>query len=369
MIRGVLGAVIALAPLSSVAGVSMYLAEAEYWSHTNNRASCLAMTYGTTEGIVAWRVLIGEDMPYHFDGIDNYLLFGISMPDVSPVVVFDSTLWPHLTDLEVKFEVITTDDLNTWVTVSHSCYVKNIAGLFSDPTLKFAGKDALVSGYEAMNYDTMVREDEWDYVDYFQDIQHMTAADLNVHGNTMSHKDGNTNPSITFMTFAELIDTGNQSVEPIEQKIGSGLPPFNSTHWPPFQFVHLNSCNCGERTEWAGYLHPNKNTYSANLVEDQALLAYTVYTYDDFHDEMSIALMNILTQGYAVHFGRQNIYIQGETFVSDEEGGEFRLVALADITLLGDSTTRLTTVHTGTLASPASDDLGEPKRHFRLEGE
>lgn len=348
-------------------GVDLSIDRPGYWSHTNSRVVVSAVPTGGTQGIIAWAVQVGYDVPYMYDGSMLWYQYGLSEAEVGFTIMFDSTQWQSGDDLEVTFSVKTTSNPTQWQSISHTATIWNVAGIYSDPQLQFDGRQILEDGYDGMNYQSFVRDGEWDFDQYKEDLLNTTAIDLNVHGNTMTHGDGLINPE-EWIGFGEYANPNNQTTEPIEEKIGEGLPPFNSGG-PPLQFVHLNACNCGEDDRWEQILYPGMNAYSASQIEDQAILAYTVFTGDAWHDEMSDALMEMLTAGDAVYFGRLNIYDRGETYVSDTDGGTWRLIELADMVIFGDQTTRLTTVYTGTLFSPEDDDIGEPKRHYRMIAE
>lgn len=264
---------------------------------------------------------------------------------INPIIMFDSTdAWSHLDELEVKLEVKTTDSPTVWITAAHECFVKNKAGIYSDPSLARDGETTLVNGYASMNYDTWVRHDPWTIATYFTDILQLSAVDLNVHGNSTSHNDGNP----TSYDFATVSDYS----APLSSKIGAGLPPFNTSKWPPLNFVHYNACEVGKSPSWVGVLYPGQNFYSLGVIEDQAVMAYNVFTLDTYHDETSDALMGELTAGYTLYHAKYELENCGEIYVRDTIGGVDRLIEVDDIVILGDITTRLTSVYTGTNVNP-----------------
>lgn len=340
-----LGVIVGMAALTAQAGVDIDLDQPEYWSSTNSRVVGQAECNGTTLGIIEARIRIGNDVVWSWVALDWPIQ--MYLPIVWQTVMFDSTRWPNMSNLTVVFEVKTTDNSN-WQSASHTKYVKNAVGLYTDPDLQHPGIGILTQEYGSINYGVTYRHD-WTIGFYFDDVLTMNALDLNVHGLRDCHYDGDE---------ATNTDAGQGRIFPNDyttefaSKIGTGLPPFNSTKWPAINFMHLNACECGKGS-WSEALFPNKNYYSANQIENQAVLAYKCFTLDTEHDDHSQYLMEKLTAGRTVLQAAQYLVDCEEIQVKTNENDFFsRLLTEADIAVFGDGNTRLTTVYTGDSSNP-----------------
>ena len=330
----------------------MSIDQVKYWSGTNSRVVVHAVPTGDTLGITAVRVTIGGEVVFSLTLPTFPIQFYIA--EAGLTVMFDSTHFGNLTELTAKFEVKTTDNVN-WQSATHTKLVKNAVGLYTDPDLAHPGIDILTNAYSGMNYGVTYRHD-WSTGFYFVDIRTMNALDLNVHGLNEVHYDGDDSTD-TDLAEGQIWPTGAPPTESYEtnlvSKIGTGLPPFNSTNWPAINFMHLNACLCGNGSAWEEILHPKKNYYSANQIENQAVLAYKCYTLDNEHDDMSEYLMEKLTAGCTVKEGAKYLVDCQEIQVRDTENGPARLLLVSDTNIYGDPYTRLTSVYTGDESSPA----------------
>lgn len=341
-----IGVIVGMLSVTAKAGVTVEIDEPEYWSSTNSRVVGSAVRTGTTAGIIAARIRIGNNVVWEMILPD--WPFQIYMEQVDMTVMFDSTHFGNMSQLTAVFEVKTTDNYN-WQSASHTCVVKNSVGLYTDPDLSHPGIGILTNAYGSMNYGVTFR-DEWTIGFYFVDVRTMNALDLNVHGIRDCHYDGDEGTDT---------DQGEGRIWPstypqeFVTKIGTGLPPFNSTKWPAVNFMHLNACECGQGN-WGEVLYPNKNYYSANQTENQAVLAYKCFTLSSEHDDQSEYLMEKLTQGKTVGEAMVFLYTCGEIQVKTTEYGWPRLLELADMVVFGDTSTRLTKVYTGDTSTPST---------------
>lgn len=132
--------------------------------------------------------------------------------------------------LPVRFEVMTTDS-EGWEGVTHSARVKNRTLILGDTTMWHPGLDNLQIDYTNMNYLAGLWDHNWQISDLFANIDQQTVLEYSVHGTSGAHADGDDNNSAVPMDYSS----------PVLAKMGTGLPPFNSTWNPPITFMHFKA--------------------------------------------------------------------------------------------------------------------------------
>jgi hypothetical protein len=166
--------------------------------------------------------------------------------------MFDSTQSAHLSSLQVKFEVKTTDSSTYWHEIDHTKLVKNQAVILAEASLDAGGISRLLGAYGSMNHDVLAYHDASSLADWAARVKFVNAIDVNAHGVFHGHNTGDGAELVTYLDYSSN-QAGN---------LGSGLPPFNTGKWPPHGFIHLQSCEVGANSYWIATLYPQANEYN-----------------------------------------------------------------------------------------------------------
>ena len=145
-------------------------------------------------------------------------------------------------------------------------------------------------------------------------------------------------------------------------QIGSGIPPFN-TGAPPVNFCHLLACNCGDSNAFTTVCFPYYMAWGGPWMENQALMAYTVYVVLQQMHEHANLIWNQLSLGWTAwrtYLWFNNIWLSGhpdELKVWDDLSEDPRYMKPGDLALYcnyaGDhGAMRIKSVYTGTQVLP-----------------
>ncbi len=182
-------------------------------------------------------------------------------------VMFDSSHWPSVSELEVRFWVY---GLYTqqWYSASRSRMLWNQAMVYEHPDTGISPDPSLLvlDQMSGKNYWLSVQNGgQWTPEQYFANMNGVNVAFCATHGAPSIHNAGD--------------DTGiggNDYHSTRIDQIGQGLPPFN-TGAPSINFFHLMACNCGVDDTFMKSLFPYEMGWGGLLLENQAMFAYKVY--------------------------------------------------------------------------------------------
>lgn len=354
-----------------------------YWSGTNCRASISVIALRDSGCFKRARFYIrngsGQDPVYeaNWGGPGMPPTFGITM-------MFDSTHFSYATPITVELQM--TDQYNNVFSYSYSAPVKNCAVLYGlaefeqsiNPLLH--GAAAGLEHLPDMNYDYREKRTAgWSFTNLIEDLQPSNIFYVNSHGgHTNDHPlDPDGLPSVNERYwFITSLKEGNDKemtervlgMPPligmsgywwyalyghISAKIGTGVPPHNSTGKPPVNLAFIDACWTGRNNEFAeGLLWPYVAHTTPGVcacgsyVENQSQVGYRI----QFEGLNSYTCMNAywecLKTGATVWEARNILYDEYIDFLNDPGSPE----ALQAI--WGDFCTRVHAVYNFSFSGP-----------------
>ena len=319
-----------------------------YWSGTNCRASGSAQI---GEPIFAAELWLNNERVRRWDAPD---------PDVLPLsmslkVMFDSSHFANGTNIEVRFIVWGLFTGPHEVRSSPDPIVVNKLMMFEDPAPPTPDPVPVVQNLMAsLNYNLYPQDGAtWTKFVYFGVLYGSNAVFAAGHGTQAHH----TAPVSLGMTATQY-ETERTAIN------GSGLPPFNSTPYPPVNFCHLVACNCGATSAFKAVLYPYYMGWGGLYLEDQALIAYTCFTSQNHRARNSELVWAKLALGWTAYYTREWIKNQwlpehaSEIPMSDVNNPPvWRDMTIADLALYcgpDGGAMRLKSVYTGNHALPTS---------------
>lgn len=287
-------------------------------------------------------------------------------------VTFDSTHFANGTNLEVRFECTCSaghiHSASDTVTVKNKSAIASTgvapfgttfiewppeSGLMKTPGEIFA--KSVRTSLEETNYLTSWIQYNalWTKTQLLDEIEPVNVLALCVHGDPAEAK---------IFDAAAPLQTGCMSVFFSDisgakgSAVGAGLPPFNPTEVPPFNFVWLMSCKQGNFYDWIATLFPGY-PYLTN----QAVLAFKPYVSAYAALEMPTPFMQFLGNGFPLQTAITSFLDQAESleyeeqYCSDAVGSDgtanpnsLRPFNPQDIVILGDPNMKTHGVYTGT---------------------
>jgi hypothetical protein len=284
-----------------------------YWSGTNCRASASVDMF-TSEGtpiepIVQAELLLNGEQVYWWFAANPF-----AAPWSKAVkVMFDSSHFANNVPVEVTYRVW---GLYTGTMYEHESavdpIVKNKVMMFEHDDTGFTPDAVPIveSRMSGKNYSLFSQYGgTWSDTFYFATMNGSNAVFYAGHGNENFH----TATDFTSMWWHEY--ETERGVH-----IGSGIPPFN-TGAPPVNFCHIVACNCGDTNNFIRACHPYYMAWGGPWMEDQALMAYTVYIRTGDVSIHADKIWSNLAQGWTAG------YTQGwfDTIWLDENPGVLRV--------------------------------------------
>lgn len=319
-----------------------------YWSGTNCRASGFAQVGGP---IYSAELFLNGELVNEWD-------IGNPIEEEAPwslllEAMFDSSHFANGTPVEVRLRVLTYMGWQEGAS-DPDPIVKNKLMMFEHPD---SGIDpdaapfvaSLMSGKNY--YLHLVNGGAWTEGDYFSSLDGSNAVFYAGHGSPQSHQAGNLTQSMTPTEY---------EAARIAQK-GSGIPPYN-TGAPPVNFCHLLACNCGDTNDFVTVCYPYYMAWGGPWMENQALMAYTVYVMLQQYAQHVELIWSKLAQGWTARATQawfDEIWLEENPFeleVKDDASG-WRPMKPGDLALYcnvnGDrGAMRLKSVYTGTQVAP-----------------
>jgi hypothetical protein len=253
-----------------------------YFAGTNCRASGAANIGQPISD--AYLYLIGNDgetqvAEFHSDGSHYPLSIGLAC-------MFDSSHYPNLSNILVKLKVYVPGNPVPFTILSTPVEIRNKVAISQHPDSGFSDAASVV--YWEMwnkNYAESVLLGSWSNPSHFADIDGANAICYAGHGNPLVYTTGDLG----------AVTPGNHVDNRIIQ-LGSGTPPFN-TGAPMINFFHIIACNCGDTPDFQYSLTPYWNAWGGVYMEDQALMAYSVYVSMSQVDQLALRVWSKLSQG------------------------------------------------------------------------
>jgi len=272
-------------------------------------------------------------------------------------VMFDSSHYSPGTAINVRYRVWC--GVFGWFEENSTLdpVVKNTLMIFQHPTPPAPNPVPVVSGiFTGRNYD-LAPEDgsSWTKAHYFNILEASTATYYGGHGAVAFHSA----PSGDGMTVGLY-----QTERPLD--IGTGLPPFNSTSSSSIFFFHLQACNCGDTDDFVAALYPYYMGWGGVYLENQAVLAYSVFLRSSDRDDNARIVWGRMSQGHTARATRtwiRDSYLPSNSYglqVSDlgkEPITDWRDPTISDFNLIcgpDNGAARLKTVYTGDQMPPTS---------------
>lgn len=324
----------------------------KYFTGTYNRAGAVCSVYPNPNPNVTGGVYIVDAKLYVGNNLVKHVAGDLETGPLTQTIgaVFDSTHFPHGTNLEVRCQFM--DNFFRIFSASKFCPVKNRALLYEHPHANGhpSGVAALGNILAGKNYALVGRTGaSWSESTVYNDMADMSLAYFNTHGTPTNVTAGNG----TLMSSGE-IETTRIAVN------GNGYPPFNPTGNPTTQLVALDACNVGDTSGFLTWFWPHLNSYS-EWEPNQALWTWSGYCY--FNDSADIVnelwpnLVSGYTIGYSrVEFVQKCILRSGETppyiRYSPDNVVVRSTLYLSDVPLYGDVHMRIKSVYTGTSTAP-----------------
>lgn len=131
-------------------------------------------------------------------------------------------------------------------------------------------------------------------------------------------------------------------------QMGSGLPPYNSTHQPPIWIAYALSCQTGLEQNFIRFCLPYNNAYGTWL-ENQAWIGYNCDLYVKEYPTIAAQSFSVLADGGTVGYMVQKIV---DINPPVQDATTDKPLETDDISIYGDEDSRLLTVYTGTAVSP-----------------
>lgn len=295
-----------------------------------------------------------EDAQLWLDGelVRSWVAGGdIPYQHVTLAVMFDSSHFEHGESVEVR--ITGHDNLGRFYDGGASTDVRNIARCWRNWDFAHVDADGVAvaaPNLQLFNYQPIVYYDSWS-ADFFGDRMFDTITYVVTHGGQGIFDDG---PSVdciyadgppSIVSYAEMRPLHN----------GSGLPPYNTTELPPINFLHLESCNCGDDWTFFNACYPYGNVYEPNTYEDQSVWAPTVWQLVFQSRVRTEVIYSYLLAGWTVNevkglflLEAADLEIKCFDIDPDTNDVEPRLMTLPmDIRVSGDLFTRIKSVYTG----------------------
>ncbi len=324
-----------------------------YWSGTNCRAS--ASCDLIVEPIGEAELWLNGELVYYWHWLDS----GYAPWNKSVKVMFDSSHFDNETPVSVTFKVWGFSSGWLYSYTSSAPLIKNRLMMFEDPAPPTPDPVPTVNSLMSGKHFYMWTEDgpNWSEGTYFGILFGSTAVFAAGHGAPAVH----TSPVGTGMVPAQYLYWR-------ESMNGSGLPPFNSTVYPPVNFCHLVACNCGDTINFRKVLYPYYMGWGGPELENQALLAYTVFTSQSHRAKNAELIWQKLAVGWTA---RATLYWMENTWLPQHAGQDPIALPMSDVddppvwrdAWIGDfnlicgpdgGAMRLKTVYTGNHTPPTS---------------
>ncbi len=280
----------------------------------------------------------------------------------SVAAMFDSTHFLDGGTVTVRFYASYSNGTSD-AAAPGSAPVKNVTEIYSHPAFNVSGGDGCETVQLYVHNWAATRHEHgwpWTPAAYFTDMAGVSLVYIASHGAPDLHEAGNG------VVIWPEDDYGSTPVTPgylqrRQFEVGSGLPPYNSTHNPAIALLHMESCNTGDTNNFIRACWPYNNYYDQYL-EDQAVLAPTVYVPIEQTQQRCNCLWGYLSYGYTVDDARSYLVAVSGAYnliVWDysPEGnppGTPRTMNWSDYAIYGDLFMRVETVYTGTGTAPST---------------
>lgn len=124
-------------------------------------------------------------------------------------------------------------------------------------------------------------------------------------------------------------------------QMGTGNPPFNSTHAPSIHFAYLNTCCCGSNNDFIRFCIPYMNGYGKWL-ENQAVMAFKVGLPSNQSYVRTKTVFDYLASGNTVAHAREWMLSHP---LHVYEGGDYVQMQSWHVPIYGDPYARLKRVY------------------------
>lgn len=262
-------------------------------------------------------------------------------------VIFDSTHFANLSNIVVSVDAI--DALFNVYHAENYAPAKNRVLIYEHPDLS-AGANEVNTQLTPTNIARSVQAGTaWTASAFFSDMDFCSLLYVSTHGNPSLHSSGDAGA-----VYSGATPTTPNYLAERTGDIGTGYPPFNSTGMPDISLGYIYACNVGDSNAFNRMCYPYWNAYSEYWV-NHALLAYKVYVVTTQADEHAELIYEELVPGYTTSSAQAWLILNAadkgllcwDTYDSSNPKAGLRNIALGDLLLYGDVTTRIRTVYTG----------------------